>query len=60
MRGKRVPMSYMDKLADGALRMPISIMNADIFGADIEASPLVFATGDADGRLLPTERGAVR
>lgn len=59
MRGKRVPMSYMDKLADGALRMPISIMNADIFGADIEASPLVFATGDADGMLLPTERGAV-
>ncbi|MEO0771566.1 MAG: glutamine synthetase family protein [Pseudomonadota bacterium] len=59
MRGKRVPISYMEKLDSGALRMPISIMNADIFGADIEASPLVFASGDADGMLLPTDRGAV-
>ena len=59
MRGKRVPISYMEKLSDGALRMPVSIMNADVFGADIEASPLVFATGDADGMLLPTEHGAV-
>lgn len=59
MRGKRVPASYMDKLADGVLRMPISIMNADVFGADIENSPLVFATGDADGMLFPTDRGPV-
>ncbi|MEO0372044.1 MAG: glutamine synthetase, partial [Pseudomonadota bacterium] len=59
MRGKRVPMSYMDKLDSGALRMPMSIMNVDIFGADVEASPLVFATGDADGMLRPTDRGPV-
>ncbi|MEO0750755.1 MAG: glutamine synthetase family protein [Pseudomonadota bacterium] len=59
MRGKRVPASYMDTLERGALRMPISIMVADIFGADVDACPLVFATGDADGVLLPTERGPV-
>jgi glutamine synthetase len=59
MRGKRVPSSYADKLSSGALRMPVSIMNADIFGADIENSPLVFATGDADGMLLPTDREPV-
>ena len=59
MRGKRVPVSYMEKLGSGSMRMPISIMNVDIFGADIEASPLVFASGDADGLILPTDRGAV-
>ncbi|MEM7733892.1 MAG: glutamine synthetase family protein [Pseudomonadota bacterium] len=59
MRGKRVPASHMEKLDTGLLRMPISIMNADIFGADIENSPLVFDSGDADGILLPTGRGPV-
>ncbi|MEO3416449.1 glutamine synthetase family protein [Roseovarius sp. CAU 1744] len=57
MRGKRVPGDYADKLAKGAIRMPLSALNVDIFGADIENSPLVFETGDADGILMPTERG---
>ena len=59
MRGKRVPGSYADKLDQGAVRMPFSASNVDIFGLDIEDSPLVFETGDADGVLLPTERGPV-
>ncbi|WP_306152382.1 glutamine synthetase family protein [Roseovarius sp. MMSF_3281] len=59
MRGKRVPSSYADKLDRGAVRMPLSVLNVDIFGADIEGSPLVFETGDADGILRPTDRGAV-
>lgn len=59
MRGKRLPVSYLETLDSGALRMPLSIMNADIFGADVEKSPLVFATGDGDGMIRPTERGAV-
>ena len=58
-RGKRVPGSYADKLAGGEIRMPLSALNVDIFGADIENSPLVFETGDADGILKPTERGAM-
>ncbi|MBB4206406.1 glutamine synthetase [Rhodobaca bogoriensis DSM 18756] len=37
--------------------MPLSALNLDIWGNDIEGSPLVFATGDADGYLRPTERG---
>ena len=57
MRGKRVPGSYATKLSKGAVRMPISVLNVDIFGADIENSPLVFETGDADGILLPSGRG---
>ncbi len=56
MRGKRVPGDYADKLANGSVRMPLSTLNVDIFGADIEGSPLVFETGDADGILMPTDR----
>ena len=56
-RGKRVPGDYAGKLDQGAVRMPLSALNVDIFGADIENSPLVFETGDADGILKPTERG---
>ncbi len=59
MRGKRVPPIYAEKLAGGAVRMPFSALNVDLWGADIEGSPLVFETGDADGVLLPTERGPV-
>ncbi len=59
MRGKRVPGSYMLELDKGVVRLPFSVLNVDLWGADIENSPLVFDTGDADGILLPTERGAV-
>lgn len=59
MRGKRLPASFADKLGDGSLRMPLSALNLDIFGADIAGSPLVFDSGDKDGRLFATERGAV-
>ncbi|EEE36582.1 glutamate--ammonia ligase [Rhodobacteraceae bacterium KLH11] len=59
MRGKRVPPSYADKLDKGAVRMPFSALNVDLWGADIEGSPLVFESGDADGVLRPTSRGPV-
>ncbi|AUQ58089.1 gamma-glutamylputrescine synthetase PuuA [Phaeobacter inhibens] len=59
MRGKRMPVGLADKLADGAARMPISTLNVDLWGRDVEDNPLVFETGDADGVMLPTERGAV-
>jgi len=59
MRGKRVPGDYALKLDQGAIRMPLSVLNVDIFGADIDGSPLVFASGDADGVLHPTGRGPV-
>ncbi|SMO34474.1 glutamine synthetase family protein [Ruegeria faecimaris] len=59
LRGKRVPPSYADKLSKGVVRMPFSALNVDLWGADIEDSPLVFESGDADGILLPTERGPV-
>jgi len=59
MRGKRLPVGQFDKLGDGAVRMPYSVLNVDIWGADIKDSPLVFETGDRDAILLPTDHGPV-
>lgn len=58
-RGKRVPRKFADKLEKDGARMPYSVFNLDIWGEDIANSPLVFESGDADGLLLPTERGYV-
>lgn len=58
-RGKRVPFDYGAKLNKGAVRLPFSALNVDIYGEDIDDSPLVFETGDADGIMIPTGRGPV-
>lgn len=58
-RGKRIPANHGEKAFGGGLRMPLSALNVDIWGEDIADSPLVFESGDADGMLLPTERGLV-
>ena len=59
MRGKRLPGFEKEKFKDGSIRMPLSALNVDIFGADIENSPLVFETGDQDGFLKITSRGVI-
>ena len=56
-RGKRIPTRFAEKLATEGTRFPFSVLNLDIWGEDIEDSPLVFESGDADGILKPTERG---
>lgn len=58
-RGKRMPVSFSEKALKGGTRMPLSALNVDIWGDDIEDSPLVFETGDRDGVLKPTERNFV-
>ena len=58
-RGKRVPRRFADKLEKEGTRFPFSILNLDIWGEDVEDSPLVFEAGDPDGVLMPTERGYV-
>ncbi len=58
-RGKRLPASRAKKLYDGTAKMPLSALSVDIHGDDIENSPLVFESGDQDGFLRPTARGAV-
>ena len=59
LRGKRLPAAAAAKLGTSGLRMPLSALNVDVWGSDIEGSPLVFETGDKDGVLFPTERGPV-
>ncbi len=56
-RGKRIPARFADKLLNEGTKFPYSVLNMDIWGEDIEDSPLVFQAGDPDGMLLPTERG---
>lgn len=56
-RGKRVPVRFADSVLKDGTRFPFSVLNLDIWGEDIDDSPLVFEMGDADGILRPTERG---
>ncbi|MFW2542137.1 glutamine synthetase family protein [Primorskyibacter sp. 2E107] len=58
-RGKRIPARFADKAVEGGTRFPMSALNLDIWGEDIDDSPLVFESGDRDGVLWPTERGFV-
>jgi glutamine synthetase len=56
-RGKRIPVRFAEKIVKEGTRFPYSVLNLDIWGEDIENSPLLFESGDADGVLKPTERG---
>jgi glutamine synthetase len=56
-RGKRMPVRFADKVAEEGTRFPMSVLNLDIWGEDIDDSPLVMESGDRDGVLRPTERG---
>ena len=56
-RGKRVPARFAEKVVKDGTRFPFSVLNLDIWGEDIDDSPLVFEPGDQDGVLKPTERG---
>ena len=56
-RGKRVPARYAENVTKNGTRFPFSVLSLDIWGEDIDDSPLVFEQGDQDGVLKPTERG---
>lgn len=58
-RGKRLPGKDLDKVLRDGARMPVSVSNLDLWGYDIEDSPLVFESGDGDCALRPTGRGPV-
>ncbi len=59
LRGKRVPVSQIEKVLGGGIRMPLSILGVDIWGEDIIGSEQVFIHGDNDGVCEPTGRGPV-
>ena len=58
-RGKRMPARMAPSVERSGTRFPLSVLNLDIWGEDIQGSPLVFDSGDQDGVLMPTERGFV-
>lgn len=59
MRGKRIPIEQASRVADGGIRMPLSIVGVDVWGEDIVGSPMVYTGGDIDGICSPTGRGAL-
>ena len=56
LRGKRLPVDQLDKIIKDGTRMPFSAANVDIWGRDIQVSPLVFVSGDEDGKCIWTAR----
>ena len=53
-RGKRIPARYAHKVFDEGTKFPYSVLNLDIWGEDVEDSPLVFEIGDDEvGTVLP-------
>ncbi|QQA44081.1 glutamine synthetase family protein [Pelagovum pacificum] len=56
-RGKRIPRRFAQKAMEDGTRFPLSVLSLDIWGEDIDDSPLVFESGDPDGICHPTERG---
>ena len=52
-RGKLVPAGMLDKLANGGMKMPVSTLGLDIFGADVAEAGIAIEVGDPDGVLLP-------
>ncbi|WP_296403019.1 glutamine synthetase family protein [Psychrobacter sp.] len=54
LRGKRIPFSQIDKVEKGGIRLPLSILSVDIWGADVIDSSQT--NGDIDAIALPTGR----
>lgn len=52
-RGKRMPVAHLDKLAAGAVKMPVSTLGLDVFGADVPENAIAIEIGDPDGALVP-------
>ncbi|GMG83494.1 glutamine synthetase family protein [Paralimibaculum aggregatum] len=52
-RGKLIPASKLKGLAKGGVKMPVSSLGLDIFGADVPESGTAIERGDPDGLLLP-------
>lgn len=59
MRGKRIPIEQAHRVAEGGIRMPLSVVGVDVWGEDITSSPMVYTGGDTDGICSPTGRGAL-
>lgn len=54
-RGKMVPIGLLEKLADGAMKLPSATMALDVFSDDVYETGLAIQTGDPDGPMVPIE-----
>ncbi len=53
LRGKWLPGEDEAKLAEGAVRLPLSTYAPNILGEEVEATGLGIVAGDPDGRIVP-------
>ena len=60
LRGKILPSKNAKKLHNKSIRLPLSALNLDLLGEDIENSPFVFESGDTDGYISSTGREPFR
>ena len=58
-RGKRILFNSLEKVIKEGIRIPLSASCVDIWGSDLEDSPYLFESGDADGYGLPTGIGPI-
>ncbi|PWW34442.1 glutamate--putrescine ligase [Chromohalobacter israelensis] len=56
LRGKRLPASGLKKLRKEGLKLPLSVVGFDFWGADVLDNGLVFETGDSDGVCMPVSQ----
>ncbi len=52
-RGKRLPGSALRRIFESGINLPASTIVLDVWGHDVEASGLIFETGDADHPCMP-------
>jgi len=53
LRGKWLPGDDEAKLAEGAVRLPLSTYAPNILGEEVESTGLGIVAGDPDGRIVP-------
>lgn len=58
MRGKRIPYNQMEKAKEDGVRLPLSILGVDIWGADVIESSQ--SNGDIDAIAVPTGRDSFK
>lgn len=58
LRGKRIPAKQFDKVSDDGIRLPLSVLGVDIWGADVIESSQ--CNGDIDAIARPTGRAPFR
>jgi len=54
-RGKLIPFDMLEKLTNGGMKLPVSVLGLDIFGADCPEAGIALETGDPDGNLVPID-----